>query len=118
MELAALPGDGREDGGTGGGQSAVVVADDEAQAMKATGLEGGKEGAPVRFGFAEGDADAEDGAFAIGADPQGHQDGAVEQLAAVADLFVAGVEDQVGSSFPGDDPARIGVRHRAWRHRC
>lgn len=47
------------------------VADDEAEAMKAAGLQGGEEGAPVSFSLTEGNADAEDGALAIKADANG-----------------------------------------------
>ena len=55
-----------------------------------------KKGAPVDFRLAEGDADAEERAFAVGADAQRHQHGAVAQLAVLADLFVAGIEDEIG----------------------
>ena len=53
------------------------------------------------LGFTEGDADAQDGAFTIGVDAQGDQDGAIQELAAVADLFVAGIEHQVGKGLQG-----------------
>ena len=63
------------------------------------------------LGFAQGDADAEDGAFAIGADAQGDEHGAIEHAAAMADFFVAGIEEDVGKS-PGRASApnfQIGV---------
>ena len=66
VDLAALPGDGGENGGACGGKAGVGVADDELEAVEATGLKGGQEVAPVDFGFAEGDTDTEDGAFAFG----------------------------------------------------
>ena len=53
------------------------------------------------FGFAEGDTDTEDGAFALGVDADGDEDGAVEDLAAVADFFVAGVEGDIGEGAEG-----------------
>ena len=95
MELAALPWDGREDGVAGGGHAGVGIADDEAGAVEAPGDQRGEEVAPVDFGLAEGDADAEDGAFAIGADADGDEHGAVAQEAAVAHFFIAGIEDEV-----------------------
>ena len=48
------------------------------------------------FGLAEGGTDAEDGAFAIGADADGDEHGAVAQEATVADFFITGVEDEIG----------------------
>ena len=48
------------------------------------------------FGLAEGDADAEDGALSILPDPDGDENGAVQELAALADLFVSGIQDHVG----------------------
>ena len=97
MELAALPGDGGKDGGSGGGETGMGVTDNEGEAMKAAGLEGGKEGAPVGFSLAQGDADAEDRAFPIEVDADGDKDGAVQELAALADLFVSGIQDDIGT---------------------
>jgi len=45
----------------------------------------------VDFGLAEGDADAEDGALTILPDPDGDENGAIQKLSALADLFVSGV---------------------------
>jgi hypothetical protein len=59
------------------------------------GLEALQERAPMDFGFAEGHGDTQDLAFAIRADAQGNEHGAVQQLAALADFFVAGVDDQI-----------------------
>lgn len=104
MELAALPGDGREDGGASRAETGVGVTNDEGEAVEAAGLERGEEGAPVGFGLAEGDADAEDGALAIEADADGDEDGAVQKLSALANLLVAGIEDQVGTGSEGAFP--------------
>jgi len=98
MELAALPRDGGEDGSTGGRESAMGVADDEGETVKASGLERGKEGTPVDLRFAERSADAEDGSLSVGADPDGDENGAVQELAALADLFVSGIQDQIGTA--------------------
>ena len=68
MELAALPGDGGKDGLAGGSHARIVIAEDGAGAAETAGDEGGEEFAPMDFGFAQGGADAGDGAFAIGAD--------------------------------------------------
>src|ERR1039457_7254680 len=53
------------------------------------------------LGFTEGDADAQDGAFTFGVEPRGDQDGAVQEVAPVTDLFVAGIEHQVGKGLQG-----------------
>jgi hypothetical protein len=74
------------------------IADDEGKAVKPSGLKRGQEVAPVNLGLAEGGADTENGAFPIGADPDGDEDGAVQELAAVSDFFVSGVQDHVGTT--------------------
>ena len=51
------------------------------------------------FGLAEGDADAEDGALTILPDPDGDENGAIQKLPALADLFVSGVQDHVRIAF-------------------
>ena len=48
------------------------------------------------LGLAESDADSENGALAVGADTQGDENGAVDEMAAEADLFVAGVDEDIG----------------------
>ena len=58
------------------------------------------------LGLAEGDADSENGALAVGADTHGDEDGAVKDLAAVADFFVVGVD------------AKLGVRRRVGQCIC
>ena len=50
------------------------------------------------FGLAEGDADAEDGALTILPDPDGDENGAIQKLPALADFFVSGVQDHVGTA--------------------
>lgn len=92
MKLAALPGHRSKDGGAGRAQPGVVVAGDQLNSMQAALLEAGEEGAPMDFGFAQGGADAQDGAFALGADAQGDEDGAVEHTSALADFFVTGIQ--------------------------
>ena len=54
VELAALPRHGRKDGGAGGAQAGVVVADDELDAVETALLQALEEVAPVDFGFTEG----------------------------------------------------------------
>jgi hypothetical protein len=97
VELAALPGDGAKDGLARGGHAGVIVADDEGDAAQAALDQALEEGPPMHLGFTEGDAHAEDGALAFGSDAQGNEDGAVAELAVVADLFVTGVEDEIGT---------------------
>ena len=53
-----------------------------------------------------GVADDEDGAFAFCVDTDGDEDGAVKDLAAVADFFVVGVD------------AKLGVRRRVGQCIC
>ena len=106
MKLASLPGDGWEDGGSCGAEAGMVVADDEGDAVKAALLEAGEELAPVGLGLAEGDADAENGAFAEVVHTEGDEDGAVDEAAAVADALVTGVKNQIregkeGACAPG-----------------
>ena len=98
MELAALPRDGGEDSSTGGRESAMGIADNEGEPVKTTGLERGEEGTPMNLRLTESGADAQDGALSIGADADGDENGAIQKLAALADLFVSGVENQIGTT--------------------
>ncbi len=61
------------------------------------------------LGFTEGHADAQDGAVAFAVDPQGDEDGAIQELAPMANLFVTGIQDQVGKGPPGGRNARLGA---------
>ena len=97
VELAALPGNGTKDGPPRGGHAGMIVADDVGDAAQAALDEALEESAPMHFGFAESDAHAEDGAFALGSDAQGDEDGTVAKLAIVADFFVTGIEHQIGT---------------------
>ena len=49
----------------------------------------------MHLGFAQGHADAQDGAFAIQPDAQGDEDGAVQQTTALADLLVTRVNKHI-----------------------
>ena len=111
MELAALPGDAREHGLAGGPETFVVVTDEQGGGMKAALLEVGEKGPPMDLGFAEGDADAQNGAFAIGADAQGDEHGAIENLSSLTDLFIAGVHEDITARFerPGAPAFQFGV---------
>ena len=111
MELAALPGDAWKHRLAGGAETFVVVTDEQCGGMEAALLEAGEEGAPVDLGFAQGDADAQDGAFAIGADAQGDEHGAIEDLATLADFFIAGVNEDIAAGFdgPGAPAFQFGV---------
>ena len=101
VELAPLPGDGGKNGGTGGPEAGMVVADEEFDAGETAGLKAREELAPVDLGLAQGDADTENGALAVGADTQGDEDGAIDEMPAVADLFVTGVEEYIGGGPQG-----------------
>jgi hypothetical protein len=111
MELAALPGDAREDRLAGGAETFVVITDEQRGGMEAALLEAGEKGAPMDLGFAQGDADAQNGAFAIGADAQGDEHGAIEDVASLTDLFIAGVNEDIAAGFerPGAPAFQFGV---------
>ena len=98
VELATLPGNRGEDGGTGCGEAWMGIADDEGEAVKPSGLKRGQEVAPVNLGLAEGGADTENGAFSIGANPDCDKDCAVQEVAALSDFFVSGVQNHVGTT--------------------
>jgi hypothetical protein len=98
MELAALPRHGREVSGESLAQAWVIVADDEADAAEAAFQERAEKVAPVNMGFGECGADTENGASSAGIDADGKQDGRVEHDAVPADLFVAGIQDEIGIS--------------------
>ena len=99
VELAALPRHGRKDRGASGAQAGVVVADDELDAVETALLQALEEVAPMDFRFTEGDADAQDRAFAFRVDAQGDEDGAIQELAPVPHLFITGIEHQVGKGL-------------------
>jgi len=67
--------------------------------MEATLLEAGEKGAPMDLGFAEGDTNAQNAAFPVGADAQRDQHGAIEHLAALADFFVTRIEKHIPAGF-------------------
>gem|GEM_PF-1481273 len=98
MELASLPGNGGEDGSTGGREAAMGIANDEGESVEASGLKRCEKGAPVSFRFAERSTDAQDGALSVGADSDGDENGTVQELAALANLFVSGIQDQIGAA--------------------
>ena len=76
----------------------MIVTDNKVDAVEAALEKALEEGSPVEFGFSESDTDAQKGAFAIEANAQGDEHGAIQQLAVVPDLFIAGVQDQVGKA--------------------
>ena len=79
----------------------MSITDDIAQTMEATGLEGSKKGTPMDLGFTQSDARAEDGTFSVGADPDNDEDGTVDDIAPVADLFVTCIKDEIGGCAQG-----------------
>ena len=102
MELAAIPRNGREDGGESGFDAFVGIAGDGAGDGEAALFEAGKEVAPVNFGFGEGDGGAENGAFAVGGvDGDGGEDGTGTDDAGGADFFVTGINDDVSHGRNG-----------------
>ena len=96
MELAALPGHGWEDRPAGRAEACVVIADDQLDSAESLFMEGTQEGSPMDLGLAEGGADTEDGALSVHPDAGGDEDSAVDDLAVLADLLVAGIEQDIG----------------------
>ena len=111
MELAALPGDARKDRLAGGPEAFVVITDDQPWGMETALLETGEKGAPMDLRFAQGDADAQDAAFAIGADAQSNEHGTIENLPPLPDFFIAGVDEDIAAGFdwPGTPAFQLGV---------
>ena len=70
MELAALPRNRREDSHPCSSKTGMGITDDELAARQSSGLKAQQELSPVRLGLTEGNADPEDGALAIKADPE------------------------------------------------
>jgi len=73
----------------------MVVADDELDAAHAAVHEVVQEIAPVDLGLGQRGRHAQQAPPAVRADADGRQDGRVADDAAVADLLVPGIEDQV-----------------------
>jgi hypothetical protein len=96
VELAALPGHSGEDGLLSSLESGVVVTDDELDAVHAAVYQALEKLAPVRLGLAQLHATAEDASLAVGTDPDGREEGTRHDRPVVPDLFVAGIEDEVG----------------------
>ena len=74
----------------------MVVADEEFDGGETSGLKAAEELAPVDLGLAEGAADSENGALAVGADTQVDEDAAVDKMAADAKFIVAGIDEEIG----------------------
>jgi hypothetical protein len=101
MELATLPGHRGKDRGAGGAQAGVIIADDKFHAAQAASLKALQEASPMNLRFAERGRDPQDLPFAIRADAHGDEHGAVQQLAAVADFFITGIQNQIRKNAQG-----------------
>ena len=95
VELAALPDGAGQDGAAGGLQPGMVVADDEADAAHAAVDQAVEEGSPVDFGFRGIAGDAEHAPLPVRRDADGGEQGGIANHAAVAQLLVAGVEEEI-----------------------
>jgi hypothetical protein len=96
VELPRLPVRSGDNGLPGGLEPAVVLADDEFHTSHAAVDEALEEGSPERLVLGELYAAPKDAPLAVGADPAGREKGTRYDRLAVADFFVAGIEDQVG----------------------
>ena len=102
VELATLPRTGGKDGGEGGFEAFVGVAGNGFGEGKAAFFEAEEEVTPVDFGFGERDGDTEDGAFPIGgAHSYRDEDGAAPDDVIITDVFIHGVDDEVGDFGDG-----------------
>src|SRR5688572_3173648 len=98
VELAALPEGLRQAGGQGGLEAGVVVADDEVDAVQAAADQSEQEAAPMGFGLGATDREAQDALAPVFPYADGQEQGAGADTVGVADLLVAGVEDQVADA--------------------
>ena len=93
MKLASLPFRSREASGERGLDPFVVVRRDALNAVESTLMEFFEERSPVDFGFRQRDAPAQNGPFAVLADTDGDEDGAIDDGAPVSNLFAACIHD-------------------------
>ncbi len=99
-----MPGHSGKNGLSGGLELGVIIADDELDAPNPVVDEGLEEGPPERLGSRR----AALASLAIGADPEILEEGTQHDRPVVADLFVAGIKDEVGDLAdrpvpPGND---------------
>ena len=95
VELTALPDRAGQDGAASGLQPSMVVTDDEADAAHAAVDQAVEEGAPVDFGFRGIAGDAEHAPSPVRSDADGGEQGGIADHAALAQLLVAGVEQEI-----------------------
>ena len=95
VELATLPNGAGQDGAAGGLQPGMVVTDDEADAADAAVDQAVEEGSPVDFGFRWIAGDAEHAPSPVRSDADGGEQGGIADHAAVTQLLVAGVEEEI-----------------------
>ena len=108
VELTALPEGAGQDGAAGGLQPGMVITDDEADAAHAAVDQAVEEGAPVDFGFRGIAGDAEHAPSPVRPDADGGEQGGIADHAALAQLLVAGVEQEIvdlaqRSAAPGSE---------------
>ena len=96
VELTALPDGAGQDGAAGGLQPGMVVADDEADAAHAAADQAVEESSPMNFGFREGSQETPKHAPSpVRSDADGGEQGGIADHAAVTQLLVAGVEEEI-----------------------
>ena len=89
----------------------MVIGDEELKGAEAALMEALEEVTPVDLGFAECDAEAEDGAFPIGSDAERDEHSAIDDATAVADFFIASIEEDIGegAEWPSAPEEQIGI---------
>jgi len=97
VKLAALPGDIGEDSLPSSSHPRMVIANDQADSMKAPSREALQEVPPVDLSLGERDASAQDGALALRVDPNGTQQCLIDHPAPVTHLLVARINVDVGA---------------------
>jgi hypothetical protein len=95
MNVAALPCGLWEDFSDGALEAWMIIGNGEANAGEATLLETEEKGAPARGGLTIGEFDADDASASLPIDADGDEDGARADDAILADLLIAGIDDEV-----------------------
>ena len=95
VDVAALEGGFGKDLADGCAEARVIVGCDEFDAGEAAPAQTDEEVLPGRAAFAIGHFDRQDLAAPVPVDPDGDQHGLAHDHAALADLLVTGIEDEV-----------------------
>jgi hypothetical protein len=96
VQLAALPAPRGQHRLPGSLESRVGVGNDQLHSLQATGKKVFETPSPIDLCFGCGNLAAQHATLARGFDPNGTQDGAIDDSSLQADLLVAGVQEEIG----------------------